>query len=165
MLEDSNDSNSKQGFVIGYEITDETKITKALKIIHDIRSEKIKLKPKRTPQFKLSERFGIHLNRIEQLEKKQHPIPIYVAEAIIENYNEAFALDMIEKPDTEKEIKPEFQKKLDDLQKENEELKQSLENEKKKSHMLEGRLQEYRRRYEDGREYTFTSEVEEDESR
>ncbi len=164
MVEFNNDSNSKQGFAIGHIITDETKTKKAIEIINDIRSEKIKLKAKSKPQFKISERFGVYLNRMEQLEKSSYPIPMYIVNAIIENYNEAFALDMIKKTDPEKETEQKFQKNRYELQKENEDLKQALENEKKKSYLLEGRLQEYRRRYEDGEPDTFTSEVTEDES-
>ena len=71
-----------------------------------------------------------------------------------------------------KEIKPIIDKneteqkfqKIDKLRKENNKLILSLENEKKKSYMLEGRLQEYRRRYEADEPDTFTSEVTEDES-
>ena len=54
-------------------------------------------------------------------------------------------------------------KKDEELQKENNELKVKLEKERELRHKAEGRLEEYRRRYEVDKT-TFTSEVTDDES-
>lgn len=126
-------------------------LPRAHDIIKKLKTLEITIKPKSPHDFDDATRLNFALDNFDIHDANAIYISNETAKTISQSFNSLLSRGAI--------IKNIDSEKYEKLQKENEELKIELENEKKLHHMLEGRLEEYRRRYEDGESDRFTSEV------
>lgn len=125
-------------------------------ILHLIKTREVTIKPRVASDFNDAKCIAESLSSVEICEELGADFSNENTHEVVNAYNGLLSRGAI--------IPNNNSVNKENLEKENEELKIQLDAEKKMRYMAEGRLEEYRRKYEDGVTDTFTSEVTDDES-
>lgn len=135
-------------------------ITEATRILESLQNMEIVLKIQNSTDEKFSINLANYLSDYQRNNLNNIMMSEGTAFSIIADYNHALTRGMVQFNNSSQE---KLQEENKNLKEEIIELKKQNENEKALRYKSEGRLEEYRRRYEGG-EPSFTSEVTEDES-